>query len=88
MTSRPILCNYRQHEEREAIARLVWPDGRFIPAVACAACLAGAVHSSIDGSHGERHPVLVSPLYGAEVPRRQDQRAALLAQRMTGGPAS
>jgi hypothetical protein len=61
---RPV-CDNADHDRARkppAVARMSWPDGRFSPCLACATCLRWHVRYSIDGTHGTRHPVLVSPL--------------------------
>ncbi len=56
-----IRCDNEEHPPREAVARLSWPDGRFIPVTACRSCVAWSVRNALfDGS--ERRPILVSPL--------------------------
>ena len=58
-----VMCGNEDHSPpRAAIAAMSWPDGRFKPTTACAPCLRLHVLMSVDGTHGEKHPVLVSPL--------------------------
>jgi hypothetical protein len=62
LPKRPVCDNADHHGLPTAVARLSWPDGRFRPVLACRDCLRWQVRYSIDGTHGTRHAVLVSPL--------------------------
>jgi hypothetical protein len=61
-------CGNEDHRPRAAVAALSWPDGRFKDTTACGPCLRVQVLASIDGSHGELHPVLVTPIVPSPSP--------------------
>jgi hypothetical protein len=62
-------CDNEAHPRAvKAVARLSWPDGRFITVNACRGCVRWSVNNALfDGS--ERRPILVSPLLAPEVPQ-------------------
>ena len=63
MTGVKIYCDNEDHTRRvPAVARLSWPDGRFVPALACATCMRWSIHNALHDP-AERRPILITPLY-------------------------
>jgi hypothetical protein len=55
-------CDNEYHTRKtKAVARLSWPDGRFITVNACNTCLRWSLHNALF-DEGERRPILISPL--------------------------
>lgn len=59
------VCGNDEHDRDwppAAIARVSWPAGRFVPSLACDACLLRLVRWYVRGDEGEQHAMLIEPL--------------------------
>jgi hypothetical protein len=63
MANQKLKCSNPDHQRPvDAAVRIVWPDGRFYPVLACKTCLRRNVFFYVLGAEGEKHPMLVLPL--------------------------
>jgi hypothetical protein len=62
-----IYCGNEDHPKRPAVAKLSWPDGRFISVPACATCMRWSVSNALHDV-GERRPILITPLILDDAP--------------------